>query len=71
MKNIAPITIILFIVTIISGSILNFNEFLMGSPATIKNLSVTIAYLTICLLILGVGIKYKNTVIMKRCSSIG
>lgn len=68
LKNIAPITIIIFIGTIIGGSILNFTEFLMGSPATIKNLSVTIAYLAICILILGVGRKYKSSEIMKWCS---
>ncbi|MDF2883945.1 MAG: hypothetical protein K0R54_4510 [Clostridiaceae bacterium] len=44
MKYKAPISISLSMIAIISGIYLNFPQFLMGSPANIKNLNVTIAY---------------------------
>lgn len=47
---------------------MNFQEFLMGSPATIKNMIVTFVYIVIWILVLIIGIKNKNRGIMKYCS---
>ena len=69
MKNKAKATIVISIVAVITGMALNFQEFLMGSPATIKNLIVTFAYIAICILVLRIGIKNKNRGIMKYCSA--
>lgn len=68
MKNKATTIIILSILTIIGGMALNFQEFLMGSPATLKNLIVTFVYMAIWILILAISIKSKNRGIMKYCS---
>ena len=68
MKNKAKATIILSIATVIGGMALNFQEFLMGSPANVKNLIVTFAYIAIWILVLRIGTKSKNRGIMKYCS---
>lgn len=68
MKNKAILTLILSYVAVIGGLIMNFQEFLMGHPATIKNLIVTLVYLTLWILILTIGIKIKNREVMKYCS---
>lgn len=68
MKNRTTATIIISIVGVIGGMALNFQEFLMGSPATVKNLIVTFAYIAIWILVLRIGIKNKNRGIMKYCS---
>jgi len=48
--------------------VLNFQEFLMGSPATIKNLVVTLAYIIIWIFILKISIQSKNHIVLKCCS---
>lgn len=53
-------------IAIISGIYLNFPQFLMGSPANIKNLIVTLAYVIIWITALIIGIRSKNYMIM-RC----
>lgn len=58
-------TIILSMVGILGGLILNFPEFLMGSPATAKNVIVTCTYFVICIIILGINLKSKKRVIAK------
>ncbi|WP_339217106.1 hypothetical protein [Ornithinibacillus sp. FSL M8-0202] len=58
------ILIILPISIIILGIVLNFPEFLMGSPASIKNLIVTIVFFTVWILILGICFKAMNRKIM-------
>ena len=68
MKDNATVTIILSVITVICCMILNFQEFLMGNTATIKNLIVTVAYLSIWILILIIGTKIKSRGIMKYCS---
>ncbi|MGI6423796.1 MAG: hypothetical protein ACOX2A_00785 [Tepidanaerobacteraceae bacterium] len=68
MKNRITATIVLSIVAIIVGMALNFNDFLMGNPASMKNLLVTFAYITIWVLVLIIGIRNKNRGIMKYCS---
>lgn len=60
MKNKEAKTIILLIVTVIGSMFLNFQEFLMGSPATVKNLIVTFAYITIWILVLATSTKSNN-----------
>lgn len=67
MKNKSILTLILSYVAVIGGLIMNFQEFLMGHPATIKNLIVTLVYLTLWILILTIGIKIKNREVMKYC----
>lgn len=68
MKNKIPAAIILSIVAVVGGMALNFHEFLMGSPATIKNLLVTFTYIAIWIFILIMGIRSKNHGIMRYCS---
>lgn len=68
MKNNTPAIIILSIFAVIGGMALNFQEFLMGNPATIKNLIVTFVYIAIWFFVLIIGIKNKNREIMKYCS---
>ncbi len=69
MKNKATATIvILSIVIVIGGMVLNFQEFLMGSRATVKNLIVTFAYIAIWMFILIISIKNKNHGLIKYCS---
>lgn len=62
------IAIILSIMAIIGGMVLNFPEFLMGNPATIKNLIVTFIYIAIWIIVLGIGIKIKNRGLIKYSS---
>lgn len=68
MKNKATATILLSVLAIAGGMVLNFQEFLMGSPATVKNLIVTFVYIAVWILVLIIGIKNKNRGIMKYCS---
>lgn len=67
MKNNTPTMIILSIFAVIGGIALNFQEFLMGNSATIKNAIVTFAYVEIWILVLIISIKNKNRGIMKYC----
>lgn len=69
MKNKITATMVLSIITVIGGMALNFNEFLMGNPASIKNLFVTFAYIAIWVFVLIIGIRNKNRGIMKYCST--
>lgn len=68
MKNKAIATILLSIGAVIGGMILNFQEFLMGSPANIKNLIVTFLYIAIWILVLVISIKIKSLIVLKYCS---
>ena len=68
MKNKLTIAIILSIIGIISGMVLNFNEFLMGNPASMKNLLVALAYISIWIFVLIIGIRNKNRKIIGYCS---
>lgn len=65
MKYKALISITLSMLAIISGIYLNFPQFLMGSPANIKNLIVTMAYVFIWVTALIIAIKSKNYMVMK------
>jgi len=67
MENETAATIILSIMVVIGGMVTNFQEFLMGSPATIKNLMVTCAYTGVWIFVLGIGTKRKNRGIIKYC----
>lgn len=67
-KNKTTTVIILSILTVIIGMVLNFQEFLMGSPATLKNLTVTFAYITIWMLIITRSTKFKNRGVMRYYS---
>lgn len=69
-KLIVAATITLSIIAVIGCLILNFNEFLMGNPATLKNIIVTFVYLAIWILVLTIGIKIKNNGIVKYCTVI-
>ncbi|WP_438311618.1 hypothetical protein [Sporosarcina sp. FA9] len=55
----SPILIVFF------GIVLNFPEFLMGSPASIKNLIVTLIYIIVWTLILKTSSTSKNDKVMK------
>lgn len=68
-KNKLTIAIILSIISIISGMVLNFNEFLMGNPVSMKNLLVTLAYISIWVFVLIIGIRNKNHKIIGYCSA--
>ncbi|MBE0451643.1 MAG: hypothetical protein IBX70_12465 [Clostridia bacterium] len=68
MKNKATTGIVLSILTVIIGMILNFQEFLMGSPATLKNLIVTFAYIIMWMLIITRSTKFKNRGVMRYYS---
>ena len=68
MKNSKNIIVILSVIATISAIVLNFNEFLMGSPARIKNLFVTFSYIAIWVFVLIVGVRNKNRGIIKYCS---
>lgn len=68
MKN-KVIFIIVPIFSIIVGLVLNFQESLMGSPATVKNLIVTFVYFTIWIFILIITLKSKNRRVMKYYST--
>lgn len=65
MKHKALISISLPMIAIISGIYLNFPQFLMGSPANIKNLIVTIAYIIIWITALFIGTRSKNYIVMR------
>ncbi|MGE5628822.1 MAG: hypothetical protein ACM3X7_12085 [Solirubrobacterales bacterium] len=60
--------IILSILLVIGCMILNFKEFLMGSPATINNLFVTFTYIIIWILISIISIRMKNPILLKYCT---
>lgn len=68
MKNSKSIIIILSVIVAFGAIALNFNEFLMGSSASVKNLLVTLAYMAIWILFLIIGTKSKNSGIIKYCS---
>ena len=68
MKERKTISIIFPIFAIIVGIKLNFQEFLMGSPATVKNLIVTFVYIAIWTYVLTITSKSKNR-IMKYYSA--
>ena len=63
--------IILSIVAVIGGGFLNFQEFLMGSPANYKNLIVTFSYLLIWIFILLISIRFKNRSVLRYCLVFG
>jgi hypothetical protein len=65
-KERITISIIFPIFAIIVGIKLNFQEFLMGSPATVKNLIVTFVYIAIWTYVLTITSKNK---IMKYYSA--
>lgn len=67
MKNKLTIAIILSIISVIGGMVLNFNEFLMGNPASMKNLLVTLAYIAIWVFVLIIGIRNNKHEVMKYC----
>lgn len=64
MKNSVTTAIVLSIIAIVGGMVLNFSEFLMGSPATIKNFIVTFGYIVIWIQILKMAIDNGNRGIM-------
>lgn len=68
MKNITAVIIILSTLISIGGIILNFSEFLMGGPATIENVVVTIIYLTMWIFISIISVVFKARGIIKYCS---
>jgi hypothetical protein len=68
MKNMRILITNLSIATIIICMVLNFQEFLMGSEATIKNMIVTFSYIAIWIIILVIGIATKNRATMCYCS---
>lgn len=57
MKYKTAISVILSITAVSGGMILNFPQFLMESPATLKNLVVTIAYVVTWIFALIIGIR--------------
>jgi len=62
------IAVILSIIAIVGGLILNFQEFLSGSPANAKNLIVTFLYIAIWCFLLVVAAKSKNHKVLMYCS---
>jgi len=68
MKYKTTFAIALSALAIIGGVVLNFQEFSMGSPATVKNLIVTSRYSAIWILVLIIGGKSKIRGIVKYCS---
>lgn len=70
MKDKAIITVILSIFIFILGIVLNFQEFLMGSPATIKNLIVTFVYFSAWTFVMRISVKSKNYLLIKYYSGI-
>ncbi|ERK30696.1 hypothetical protein [Clostridium intestinale] len=71
MKNSTILLVILSIVAVIGGMVLNFQEFLMGSPANFKNLIVTFLYLLIWIFILFISIRFKNRSVLRYCLVFG
>jgi hypothetical protein len=61
--------VLLPISIIILGIVLNFQEFLMGSQVSIKNLIVSLVYLAIWIVAFRICSKIKNRIIM-RCYSV-
>ena len=68
MKSSKNIIVVLSLIATIGAIVLNFNEFLMGGYASIKNLLVTLVYMLIWILFLLVGGKSKNIGIIRYCS---
>lgn len=64
MENKAITAIILSIVAVIGGLVLNFQEFLMGSAANIKNFTVTFLYIGIWIFAIFLGWKSKSYKLM-------
>ena len=62
-------TTVLSIATVIAAVVLNFPEFLMGSPASAKNLIVTLAYTGIGVLVLVISTINKWRRIMAVCAA--
>ncbi|MBC2581073.1 hypothetical protein HGI79_12400 [Clostridium sp. DJ247] len=60
--------IVLSIITVLGCMFLNFREFFLGSPATVKNLIVTFAYIVGWILVLTISIKSRNRKVIKYCS---
>lgn len=69
MENKAILSVVLSIVSIIGGMVLNFQQFLMGSTASEKNLIVTLVYMVIWILAIAIGVKSKSYRII-RCFSV-
>lgn len=69
MKRKEIILIYLPIFAIIIGVVLNMPEFFKGSPATMKNLIVTLLYFAIWVFVLSIAYKYKNRKLMKYYSA--
>lgn len=69
MERNGTILVVLPVIIIIVGLILNFPEFLMGNPATLKNIIVTVGYLVIWIFILSYASKVKNRTLMKFYSA--
>lgn len=57
-------TTVLSIATVIAAVVLNFPEFLMGSPASVRNIIVTVAYIAIGILVLVISTINKSRRIM-------
>lgn len=64
MKNKTELAAILLIGIAIAAVVLNFPEFLMGSPANTKNVIVTIAYMTGWIFVLRISIKDRDRKIL-------
>ena len=64
LKGKTLVTIIIPLFIIVVGINMNFQETLMGGPATNKNLIVTFLYLTIWILVLIMSIKNKIRKVM-------
>lgn len=56
------------VITIIIGIVLNMPEFFKGSPATSKNLIVTVLYIAIWLMVLSLASRHKERKILKYYS---
>lgn len=69
MKRKEIILIYFPIFAIIFGVVLNMPEFFKGSPATMKNLIVTLLYFAIWVLVLSIAYKYKNRKLMRYYSA--
>ncbi len=64
MKNKTELAATLLIGIAIAAVVLNFPEFLMGSPANTKNVIVTIAYMTGWIFVLRISIKDRDRKIL-------
>lgn len=60
-------TTVLSIAAVIAAAALNFPEFLMGSPASVRNIIVTVAYIAIGILVLVISTIKKRRRIMAVC----